>query len=62
MGRIWAERVEFYFLLGQSALFHVVLTKFEEYKRITLDTDENLVELRELNYRPTICTMFIVNL
>lgn len=52
--------VEFCFLLGQSALFRVVLTKFEEHKRVTRDTDENLVGLRELNYRPTICAIFIV--
>jgi len=61
MGRI-CRRVECCFLLGQNALFHVVLTKFEDNKRVNLDINENLVGLRELNYRPTICTMFIERL
>lgn len=61
MGRILGEGVKCCFLLGQSALFRVVLTKFEEYKTVTLDTDESLVGLKEPNYRPTICAMFIVN-
>ena len=60
MGRIWGEGVECCFLLGQSALFHVVLTTFEEHKSVTFDIDENLVGIRELNYRPAICAMFIV--
>lgn len=54
------EGVAFCFLLCQSALLHVILTKSGEHKRLTLDIDENLVGLRELNYRPTICAMFIV--
>jgi hypothetical protein len=34
------------FLLVQSALLHVVLTKCEEHERVTLDTDENPVRLK----------------
>jgi len=44
MGRICGEGVEFCFLLGQSALSNVALTKFEEHKRVTLDTDENYLD------------------
>ena len=36
------EGVECCFLLGQSAVFHVVLTDFGEHKRVTLDINENL--------------------
>ena len=42
---IWGEGVECCFLIGQSALFIVVLTKCKEHKRVTIDTDENLVGL-----------------
>jgi len=59
-GAYLGEGDECCFLLDQSALFRVVLTKFEEHEVVSLDTDENLFGLRELNYRPTMCPMFIV--
>jgi hypothetical protein len=44
MGRICGESVEFCFLLSQSALTNVVLTKFEEHERVTLDIDEDYLD------------------